>query len=252
MVVYVTEDNNKADAFAQAINSLLLSVDWRKHKIILSINGCTEQAQHQIDIYHHIFHKIIYNEGNIGTAAALNKIIALRQPGEHVIKKDDDIYVYDAGWVEQMEEAIARDPQIGIIGLKRKDLIQSPYHPDPNYRSDFVSLPHEPGQRWITVERTNDVIGSCTMFNSALLDKIGYSRQPGKYGFEDSLMCHRSHLAGFYNCFLPHIEIDHEDPGGTDYQTWKEKHSGEMFGEYHKLVHAMIQGIEPIYYNPYD
>jgi hypothetical protein len=65
-------------------------------------------------------------------------------------------------------------------------------------------------------------------------------------------MCHRSHLAGFYNCFLNHIDIDHIDEGAPEYSEWKAKHSAELFPEYHKLVHAMIKGEESIYYNPYE
>jgi len=254
MAVYSTDSNRKDEYLLKTLASIAATVDFKRHRLMLSINGGTPQTQ---NIVHAWLNKgpvseIIWNADNLGTAGAINKIIAKRDAGEHVIKIDDDVVIHNPGWADQMEEAISIDPLIGIIGLKRKDLIQSPWHPDPQYRSELVLLPHAPGHRWITIERTPDIIGTCTMFNSLLLDKIGYSRQPGKYGFEDNLMCHRSHLAGFYNCFLNHIDIDHIDEGAEEYSEWKAKHSSKLFPEYHRLVHAMIKGEEPIYYNPYE
>lgn len=252
MVVYCTEENKKDQCLLETLKSLWLQL--RPHdKLVLSVNGFTNNTKEIIDSFGSFIDEVIYNEFNLGTSEALNIIWKkYREPGSHVIKLDDDVLIHSPGWVEEMEQAISRDPRIGIIGLKRKDLIQCPSHPDPHFRSELILLPHKPGERWITVERTGDIIGTCTMFNGALLDKVGYSRQPGKYGFEDSLFCHRSHMAGFYNCFLNHIEIDHIDNTPTPYIDWKKRHSEEHFKQYHSLVHAMIAGTEPIYYNPFN
>ncbi len=252
MVVYSTEENRKDEYLAKTLLSLQSTIDFTRHRLALSINGRTNKTGDIVKCFSNIISDVIGNLENLGTAEAINKIIALRNPGEHIIKIDDDVVIHNSGWADLMEEAVSIDPMIGIIGLKRKDLIQTPWHPDPQYRSEMVLLPHKPGHKWITIERTPDIIGTCTLFNSALLDKIGYSRQPGKYGFEDNLMCHRSHLAGFYNCFLNHIDIDHIDEGAPEYNEWKTKHSAELFPEYHRLVHAMIEGKEPIYYNPFE
>jgi hypothetical protein len=85
------------------------------------------------------------------------------------------------------------------------------------------------------------------MFNSALLDKIGYLYQPRLYGFDDSLAAIRCQVAGFYSCFLPHIEIDHIDTGETAYQGWKQKHAGEDMAEYNRLKHGYMDGSINIY-----
>lgn len=256
MAVYDTEENKRSEMTQKTIYSLCETVDFNKHRLIISDNGSCEETQ---DFYRSLpgvrFGKnipvLISNNLNLGTAEAINQAWQYRQPGENAIKIDNDVIIHQPGWVDLMDEAIARDEQIGIIGLKRKDLLQSP--DSKEWRSELLLLPHEPYQKWIVVERTADIMGTCTMFSSALLDKVGYSLQPGQYGFEDNLFCHRSHLAGFYNCFLPSIEIDHIDTGGaTPYQQWKEKHSGENFKEYHKMVHAMINGNMPIYYNPFE
>jgi hypothetical protein len=54
-------------------------------------------------------------------------------------------------------------------------------------------------------------------------------------------------VAGFYNCFLPHIDIDHIDTGETAYQGWKEKHSGEDMAAFNSITQAYREGRRPIY-----
>jgi len=252
MAVYSTEENKKDECLERTLESLYRTVDFTKHRLMLSVNAATEKTRDIIVDFGGMIEKVFHNGENLGTAEAINKVIHERRPGENVVKIDDDVLIHQSEWVDLMDEAIQRDNKLGICGLKRKDLIQCPTHPDPTYRSEFILLPHNPGEKWIIIERTEDIIGTATMFNSLLLDKVGYSRQPGCYGFEDNLLCHRSHLAGFYNCFLPHIEIDHIDPGGGEYEAFKKRTSGEKFAEYHKLVHDMIAGRESIYYNPFE
>jgi thiaminase len=50
---------------------------------------------------------------------------------------------------------------------------------------------------------------------------------------------------------LPQIEIDHIDNGGTPYQSWKEKHSGEVTQQVIREVNEYIAGTKSIYYNPF-
>ncbi len=59
-------------------------------------------------------------------------------------------------------------------------------------------------------------------------------------------------VAGMWNVFLPHIESDHIDPGETEYQSWKEKHSSEVTQQVIKITHEYYHGVRPIYYNPYQ
>jgi hypothetical protein len=109
-------------------------------------------------------------------------------------------------------------------------------------------LPHKPGEDWIVVEATRDIMGTCTMFNSDLLDKIGYLYQPSLYGYDDVLASHRSNMAGFVNAFLPHIRIDHIDPGGGDYEKWKRDEAGKWVEGISKIIDEYISGERSIYH----
>ncbi len=56
-------------------------------------------------------------------------------------------------------------------------------------------------------------------------------------------MSHRTHLAGFYSCFLPYIPIDHIDEGLTSYQDWKHRHSGEQTQQSNSVITICIMGL---------
>lgn len=248
MAVYSTPENKKDECLEQTLGCLVDTVDFRKHRLMLSINAYTDETMHIIRMHNQIIDQIFINPTNIGTARAINRCWALREPGEHCIKCDDDWIVDREGWADEMEEAIKRDPRIGQIALKRTDCWEHPEHTDQDYRSTLHMLPRIPGQTYIVVEKVKHTIGTCVMHNSALLDKVGYLYQPSQYGYDDVIMSHRSYIAGFYSCFVPHYTLHHIDEGQTAYQPWKERHAGQQTQGVIDLVHAMLRGEKSIYY----
>ena len=252
MAVFDTEENKRTELTRSTLLSLYDTVDWDKHRLFIIDNnscGATKTMFGNMAIRNPMLNwTVITLPENIGTACAINKAWALRNPGEHCIKMDNDVVIHQSGWVDEMEEAIANDPLIGQIGLKRKDCWEFPGHANPEFRSELIMLPHIAGDRWRVVERQKHIIGTCVMHSSALLDKVGYLWQPGLYGHDDVVMSHRSELAGFYNCMLPHINIDHIDHGETSYQGWKEKYAGEQTQQVIDVVHQMIRGERSIYF----
>lgn len=268
MAIYSTEENNKDEYLSKTLDSLFETVDWSRHRIGFSINAYTsntkillkEFSERTIDFGRTTPIFQVFNSENIGTAEAINKVWQNRQPGEPACKMDDDVVIHQNDWLNQLEEAIARDPEIGQCGLKRKDCWEHPAYPDLHYRSILYQLPHEAGQKWIVGESVQHVMGTCVLHSSALLDKVGYLYQieGNKYGFDDSFMSLRSKLAGFKNVFLPHIEIDHIDPGETEYQKWKEKNawmylSGQNGNPsiYGVIKDEFVTGKRSLYYNPF-
>lgn len=252
MAVYSTEENKKDECLEKTLSSLFHTVDFTKHRLQLSVNARTKRTGEIIEKYESIIDLCYINPTNLGTAEAINKIWKQRRKGEHCIKMDDDVFIHQAGWVDLMEEAIQREPKIGIIGLKRKDCCESPWHPDPQYKSELLMVNQVAGQKWIVVERVHHVMGTCQIYSSALLDKIGYLYQPNLYGFDDVLASYRSEVSGFTNVHLPQIEIDHIDEGNTPYQGWKERHAGEQFPVVNQLVNDYISGVKSVYYNPFE
>lgn len=250
MAVYSTPENGKDEYLNKTLFSLKRTVDFTKHRLILSINAATEYTWQLIDTCG-ITLETIVNKKNLGTAEAINLAWKTQLLGENLIKMDDDVVIHSEGWVDRMEEAIQRDPNIGQCGLKRRDCWESVTHKDEFYRSKLIQLPHAPGEKWIVVEEVHHVMGTCVMHSAALLNKVGYLYQPKLYGFDDSFMSFRSRLAGFKNVFLTSVDIEHIDRGDTSFQKWKENHASECWGPYHQTLQAYRDGTKSIYYNPF-
>jgi len=244
MAVFDTEENNRTDYTRRTLEDMVNTDGIFDHRVIIVDNGSCDATKELLRF--HDWLEVITLPENIGTAKAINKAWELREQGQHCIKMDNDVTINYNGWVSELELAIQLDPSIGIVGLKRKDCWENPSHENPHYRSTLALLGGV-NNRWLPIEKVQHVMGTCQMFNSALLDKIGYLYQPRLYGFDDSLAAIRCQVAGFYSCFLPHIEIDHIDTGETPYQTWKEKHSGEDMRTYNELKNAYLSGSKSIY-----
>ena len=235
MAVWDTDENNRTSLTERTLQSLAERVNWSRHRLIVSDNGSCEATQ---ALYHEaakwLPFQLIRNGENLGTARAINRAWSYRRPGEVALKMDNDVVVNNSGWADDMELAFSLDPTIGIVGLKRKDLAERPDHHEQHYRSELRFLPHQPGQRWISVEECLHIMGTCQAYSSLLLDKIGYLYQgqdEGKvYGLDDTLASLRARQAGFKVVFLPTIDIDHIDPGQSAYTEWKHKVAGESMG----------------------
>lgn len=255
MCAYDTVENGRSTLTAQTLESLYKTVDFSRHKIILVNNNSCDATKQLFDSFVYRVNEFlspdsasaIHLQQNIGTAKAINLGWSKREPGQHCVKIDNDVVIHSKGWADEMEQAIKMMPTIGIIGLKRKDLIENAYHEELEWRSQLIQLPHVHGERWVVIEAVKGVMGTCKMVNSKLIDEIGYLSQPTVYGFDDSIYSCRSSLAGFINCFLPHIEIDHIDPGGDAYTEWKRKHAGDTIVYAQQLIAEYQNGVRPIY-----
>ena len=250
MAVHDTVENKRTELTKRTLECLFKTVNLSKHRIFVIDNGsCTQTKQFLKTTKVKDKITLITNEENIGTAEAINLAWKQKKAGENCIKIDNDVLIHSFTWVEEMEEAIQRDTEIGIIGLKRKDIWEEPKSKHGElYNSELYMLPHEPYQRWIVAERVRHVIGTCQMYNAKLLEKIGYLYQPTLYGFDDVLAAFRCNYAGMKSVFLPHINIDHIDVGGDAYSDWKRAECGKAVDEINKINAEYQSGRRSIYY----
>ncbi len=251
MAVFDQADSGRTEITAKVLYSMISNVDWSKHRLIVVDNGSCQKTKNVIKNIGERIHQMDYITlpENIGTARAINKAWQQRQPDEHAIKMDNDCMINFNDWIEEMEEVVTRDPSIGIVGLKRKDLMEHP-GAEGGWKSTLEMLPHEPGQAWKVVEMVNHVMGTCQFFSAEFLKVFGYLSQPRLYGFDDSLACARAKLLGYRVGFIPWIDIDHLDPAnvmGKEYTWWKYKIAGEDHAAFSKLVEEYESGKRPLY-----
>jgi GT2 family glycosyltransferase len=249
MAVYDTDENTRSVMTLRTLQSLRETVDWARHRLIISDNGSCPDTFRVYEQFQDIITLILCNGVNLGTAAALNKAWKHRHADEAVCKVDNDVVWHLTGWADQIEAVFAKDHTIGVCGLKRRDLEEWPLNRHAFYVSTLEALPHEKGDPWLIVEIVNHVIGTCQAFRPEVLEKIGYLWQPGLYGFDDSLACARARIAGFRCAFLHGFPIDHIDPGGTAFITWKQTYAGETMAAYFKALNDYSTGTRPVYFD---
>ncbi len=244
MCAYCTEENGKFKYLKECLQSVAETVDLFKNRLIIINNSKYEEAAQFLYEWCNLRGLTLLTPGeNLGTARGINLAIRQRKVGEVVIKCDDDVTWGQSGWVEEMEEAICGNPAIGVCGLKRKDIPQNPSHPNPEMRTVME------GQ----IEWCLDIMGTCTAYNPLMLDKVGGLWQPSDvYGFDDCLVSVRSEAAGFKNCFLPHISIEHLDEGNSEYTEWKKREAGLYLGEVGWICEQITKGLMPYYFQNYD
>lgn len=259
LCVYSTDEYDRIPTTEPCFESLRDTVDWSKHRLIVSDNGSHQQMHDLYARFQEQFpFEVILNGLNIGTANAINKAWQKRRPGEHALKADHDWVVHQAEWVDWMEDVFKREPTIGICGLKRKDLQECPWSSNDWYRSEIRMLSHERDERWLVVEQVLHVMGTCQGYSSALLDRMGFLFQGNwKYAFDDSLAAVRANVLGFKSVFLHGFELDHIDPGsgpsaphgGAEYTKWKQDVAGEAMAWFNHTRGQYQSGKKDPYYD---
>jgi GT2 family glycosyltransferase len=258
MAVYDTDENKRSSLTEQTLLNLIEQNDFTHHRIFISDNGSCEATRKFYTHFQEAFGKyfpkenltIHLNGKNLGTASAINIGWRTRKSTEYAIKMDNDVVVHYEGWIDLMEEAMLRQPKLGILGLKRGDLEEHPNNGNPEWRTTLVMLPHNRGEKWIVVEQCKGVFGTVQMYSPTLLTKIGYLVQPTKYGFDDILAGLRCNLANLAQAYLPGVHIEHIDRERTDYWSEKEKSAGRDMPAFNKMKEDLMSGKMPIYYEP--
>jgi GT2 family glycosyltransferase len=245
IAVFDTEENQRSQYTKETLTNIVDMVDLEKHQVVVVDNNSCEETKHILKKFEKYFTIITLSE-NVGTAKAINRAWRLTK-GEHLIKMDNDVVINYSNWVDEMEEYLEADPSIGIIGLKRKDLMENPFRND-QWKSTLRMLPHKNGETWKIVEDVAHVIGTCQMYNKELIKRIGGLIQPSLYGFDDTLSAVRCNLSGFKNCFIPHIDIEHIDTKETSYWQEKREMASKDIPEFNKMKQDLIDGKLNIYH----
>jgi len=188
-----------------------------------------------------------FNTDNLGTAKAINSVWKQRSPTQHCMKIDSDVLWPETRWFNRMIEVFDYTDNVGIVALKRADVWERPDHPQLFYRTRIMPITRTDGSTF-TIEISNHTLGTCWLVRASLLNSIGALRQPGLYGFDDSLYCQRAKLKEFVSVFILDVPIIHNDKGegGGDknakYTRWKLNSAGIDMQAFEKMRDAYQSG----------
>lgn len=256
--VYDTEANGRAELTQKVLPQLLETISAGVRVVVYDNGSCavTKDFLTQFNLDHPSVFDVVFGDRNIGIADAVNRIWRnFSMPNEVLCKMDNDCFIRDKGWTDVIKFAFKRNPDIGILGLKRKDVEEHPNHIIPHYKSRMYYVNHKPGEKWIPIEEVNHVMGTCYSFNPSMLRHFGYLQQPDTvYGFDDATSAVRAHKIGYKTCFLPHIEIDHLDIDlNSDkhkvYTEWKSQQAEDGGPRYSSYAKQIKSGKLSAYYD---
>lgn len=240
---------NKVECHQACIDSLFKTADPALYSLLIIDNASTDGTVDWLKTLDHpCIEDILYLEENVGTARGLNRGWKLAfQRGQHPGKLDGDNIFYDTGWLHKMLSVLEITEDVGLVGLKRRDLEEKPNHNSLQFRTQLVYLPNNQ-----IIEIAEHVIGTCWLVSHNLINEIGGLAQPGLYGLDDALFCLRAKLAGWVVCFVPDVAIEHVDPGHPkypEYTQWKIDQATDDLrsGRYDAWCNGYREGTRPLY-----
>ncbi len=237
MCSYATEENGKLKYLKQTIESYFDTVDTKKHRLIIINNSQYEPSltylQGLQDTFKPSVVSVYHQKENLGTARGINLAMKERKTKQFFVKCDDDWITSHRDWIEEMQAEIKKNPDIGILGLRRDDVY-----------GELI----EKGNLLFN----HDIMGTCTMYNPRLIETIGGLHTFSEhYGYDDTQYSVRSESAGFKNAFMKNIKITNLDEGGTEYTEWKKEEAGRYLVEASVYMDKIRKG-ELSYYYPID
>lgn len=260
MAVYDTVENERTWMTKATLQTLRDTVNFTRHQLMVSDNGSCEETHALYKEYDDIITFISYNRKNLGTAKALNKLWRHKQPYHKcVVKIDNDVVIHRPGWLDLMELVFERCKDVGICGLKRRDLQEWPIRTYMDgsrwWLSKLRAVPHKMGEPWLIIEECMHVMGTCQAYRGELVGfdtKFGFLWQPRLYGLDDSFAAYRMGLLGYRSVFLHEgVPIDHIDPGGTEFVEWKKREAGKVIGtgQFDEIKREYKSGERSVYYD---
>jgi len=175
--------------------------------------------------------------GNIGCPRALNLAIRWhRQPGQPVVKLDNDVRITTSGWLESVPRLIAGREELG----RKVAMVAGMYDGLLEGRSQ---------NRWQWEDRDvheiYPVIGHAVWHAGWFLDEVGYFdvlHQDHVYGFEDLILSAKAHVMGAELLTWKGWEIENLQRHGALPRVVKDKHVADMRPLYEKRKAAIMAG----------
>jgi glycosyltransferase involved in cell wall biosynthesis len=141
---------------------------------------------------------------NIGCPQALNLALQNhRQPGQPVVKLDNDVRILTPGWVEKVRGLIAereaRGQKVAMVGAWYAGALEG------RLRETVGEYEGEP------LHRASPIIGHAVWHTGAFMDEVGYFdvlADDHLYGFEDLILSHKADVMGWETLVWQRWEIE--------------------------------------------
>ncbi|MDQ6930768.1 MAG: glycosyltransferase family 2 protein [Candidatus Eremiobacteraeota bacterium] len=196
------------------------------HEIIIVDNGSTLETtdwlRSQSDL------TVIYNATNRGFAKGCNQGIAAAS-GDYIVLLNNDVVVTE-GWLENLVDAVRRDPATGISAARSNELAGDQKLLDANYKELDAMHAYAAGRARAFRRAgyfTDRAIGFCLCIDRKVLEQVGgIDEQYGTGNFEDDDFCMRVRAAGYRIYVCDDVFIHHF--GSVSFRTNKVDYEASM------------------------
>lgn len=134
------------------------------------------------------------------------------RPDEDICLLNDDVDVFNYGWLRALQNALYSRPKLGIVG------------PSGNCASSTnVGRMGDTG-----LQRINTLPFWCVLIRRDVVDKIGYMDEDFIHYSSDTWYCLEAKRAGFGRAWLRPLYLWHEHEGSGFRNEWR-RHDAEVF-----------------------
>ncbi len=180
----------------------------------------------------------------------INNFAVARSTGEYLVFLNNDTEVITPDWIEAMMEQAQR-PSVGAVGAKLLYDDGTIQHAGVIVGLGGVaghSHKHltgdDPGYFFTpqTVNNFSAVTAACLMVRREVYDEVGGLDERLRIAFNDVDFCLKIRAAGYYNVYLPHVELYHHESKSRGAEDTPEK--AERFLREQQFMHERWQTAE--------
>jgi len=202
-LIIITVYNRKEETLA-TLAALKEMTDFKDIDLVIVDNCSAEDtrlalAHWQSENPCNDFHHILFLRENIGCPGALNRAMRdYRQPGQAMVKLDNDVEILTPDWLEQFERFLEAAPQVAMMGPWYDELVEEKRLKEKLQAGRFHYYGVFP------------IIGHMVWHTGWFLDQVGYFdvlADDHLYGFEDLLMCQKAAIMGYEMAVLPSVKV---------------------------------------------
>lgn len=216
-IVIPTKDGK--DVLKTCIDSIYEKTSYPNYEIIIADNGSEKQETlayfHELEQMHANL-KVFRIECPFNFSLINNRAVE-KADGEYIVMLNNDTSIITPDWLEKMLSYCTRD-NVGSVGVKL-------WYPDDTIQHGGVIIgkggaaahryyrcPHDQKGYLYTLEMPNDVsccTAACLMVKRKCWEELGGMNEELTVQFNDVDLALRLLKAGYYNVFLPEVELYH-------------------------------------------
>ncbi len=199
--------------------------------VLVADNGSTDGTVEYLRQQNWI--RIIENKRNLGFVRGNNTAIRTTPGDEDILLLNNDIEIYQPGWLEEMQRVAYGDSQIGIVGCRQLLpngllLHAGTYMPlDSFWGQQIGSLEKDVNQYGLNRD-VEGVVGAVMYIKRDVINQIGLLDEDFVSYFEDTDYCLRAAEAGFRTVCAGDVTLVHHQNVSTSVN---QVNFSKLFGE---------------------